>query len=326
MTKIRALGVGLLGLLVLALSACGSLIKTDQQTQALWYEDGDFQAQTFKGCIGNAVRDRKGIGDNFYPYPLGDRTWSFTGRPGSDAGPITIKTSDSQEMNVLGFMQFTLIDTVDPNGNVIKENCDTLRTFHERIGLKYGAYFNEDGSASKGWDNFLNDYIAVPVNNVMDRGGMQNNVRALYANTKLVNSVVCDPAGKVPADCGAQDAFKVYVQNNVQAEIDRVLGVPGFIKVKLVATETPRPSDELLDSFKKVEQAKADAEAKTATANADLTTQAAKNRLAAQKYKEVAECVKVLGVDPCFRLKLQEGPNPPQYIPYGSQLHVDAKK
>lgn len=296
----KRLAIFIAGLLLLALTGCGSLIKTDQQTQALWYEDGDFQAQVFKDCIKSATRERKGIGDSFYRYPIGDRTWSFTGRPGSDAGPITIKTSDSQEMSVLGFLQFTLTD-----------DCTTLRTFHERIGLKYHAYFNEDGSNSQGWVDFLNDYIAVPINSVMDRGGMQHDVRGLYNNTEIT-SPLCDPAQKQALKCGRQDAFKLYVQNNSQAEIDRVLGIPGFIKVKLVATETPQPDQSLLDSFKKVEQAKADAAA-----------QLERNKYAQKKYGEVAECVKVLGRDACYRLELQKGPNPPQWIPDGSQIHID---
>lgn len=272
-------------LLLLALTGCGALIKTDQQTQALWYEDGDFQAQVFKSCIKSATRERHGLGDTYYRYPIGDRTWSFTGRPGSDAPPITIKTKDSQEMSVIGLLQFTLTN-----------DCEILRTFHERIGLNYGAYFPDGAVTSDGWKRFLNDYIAVPVNTVMDRGGLQENVRVLYADT------------------AAQDKFKLYAQNNMQTEIDKVLGVPGFIKVKLVATETPQPSQELLDSFKKVEQAKADSAA-----------QLERNKYAKNKFGEVKECVAVLGADACFRLELQKGPNPPQYIPDGSSIHVNPK-
>jgi hypothetical protein len=305
-----AIGVAL-GLVLT--SGCGALIKTDQQTQALWYEDGDFQAQVFKGCIKSATRERHGLGDTYYRYPIGDRTWSFTGRPGSDAGPITIKTRDSQEMSVVGFMQFTLTD-----------NCEILRTFHERIGLKYGAYFPDGESVSDGWISFLNDYIAVPVNTVMDRGGLQHEVRSLYANSE-VTSTSCDVAQKAALKCGAQDAFKQYVQANAQGEIDRVLGIKDFLKVKLVAAESPQPSAELLDSFKKVEQGKAEAEATRSKAEADGTAQAAKNRLAKQKYQEIRECVAVLGQEACFRLELQKGPNPPQYIPDGSDLLVQEK-
>jgi hypothetical protein len=304
MNLLKRLMVAITGLAVLlGFSGCGSLIKTDQQTQALWYEDGDFQAQTFKGCILSATRERKGIGDAFYRYPIGDRTWSFTGRSGSDAEPIKIKTSDSQEMMVIGFMQFTLTN-----------NCETLRTFHERIGLNYGVAFADGASTSDGWKRFLNDYIAVPVNSVMDRGGMQHDVRGLYNNAEIT-SPLCDVEQKVATRCGRQDAFRQYVQHNVQGEIDKVLGIPGFLKVKLVATETPQPDQSLLDSFKKVEQARADAAA-----------QEERNKFAQKKYGEVSECVKVLGPDACFRLELQKGPNPPQYIPQGSQIHVDAKR
>lgn len=107
----------------------------------------------------------------------------------------------------------------------------------------------------------------------------------------------------------------------------QVLGqeMTGFIKVKLVATETPQPPAQLLDSFKEAEASKANAEAKKTAAEADLAAQDAKTRLAAGRYKEVAECVKVLGQAACFRLELQKGPNPPQYIPDGSQIHVPAK-
>lgn len=276
-------------------SGCGTVVKTGQDQQALWYEDGELSAQKFQGCVTPSLRERKGLGDRMYYYPAGLRTFSFTGREGSEAGPVSVKTKDSQEMNVVGFITFTLTS-----------DCNKLREFHEKIGLKYGAFFEEGATESKGWSNFLNDYMAVPLNSVMDKAGLQNTWRNLYS----------DPSAVVK--------FEQNVQENIGAEVAAALGDDGFINVQTVNIETPQPSQELLDSLKKVEQAKADAQAETERANAQKTSQTAKNQLAAEKYKGVEECRKVYSEQSCLTLDLADR-DKIQFYPQGSSVIVQPK-
>jgi hypothetical protein len=297
MNKIRKALAALGAAALLTLTGCGALIETDSATQALWYQDGDFEAPVFKGCIGGNVYERHGFGDAYFRYPTGDRTWSFTGREGSDTAPLSVKTKDKQEMIQRGFIKFNLTS-----------DCEALKTFHERIGLAGNAYFNEDGTMSPGWVTFLEKYLAVPVNTVMDNGGIQHNWLDLYNVQK------------------SQNAFEAYVQQNLKAEIDKTLGTPNLVAVTLVALETPQPPDALLESLRKSEQQVTEARGREAAAAADEKAQIAENRRLKAQFGGVKECVAVLGREACYRLELQKGPNPPQYIPDGSSVIVDPKR
>jgi hypothetical protein len=271
--------------LLVGASGCGSVVKTGQDYQAVWYEDGELSAQKFKDCVDPAVRDRKGLGDKFYFYPVGDRTFSFTGRPGSESGPVTIKTKDSQEMSVLGFIQFEL--TTD---------CEVLRKFHEQIGLKYGAYFDDNGK-SAGWGEFLNDYFAVPLNSIMDKAGLQQNWNDLYSNSASVTT------------------FEKYVVDNLGAEIESNLPA-GFINVKAVSIETPNPSEGLRKNLEARENAKAEKQ-----------VQDEKNKVRESKYAGAAECMKVFTKEQCLVLELAEKGDIPFYpVPQGGSINVTPKQ
>ena len=143
---LAAIGVAV----VLATSACGTVVKTGQDYQAVHYQDGEFSKQTFKDCVGTGERRRDGLGDVDYYYPAGERTFEFDG---TDSEPIKIQTKDTQEVSVSGFITFRLTD-----------NCDILRKFHEDKGLKKAAYFTKDGEnyKSDGWGDFLKTYFAIP--------------------------------------------------------------------------------------------------------------------------------------------------------------------
>jgi hypothetical protein len=278
--------IGIIGALVVGAAGCGEVVKTGQATQALWYEDGDFSAQHFKGCVTSAQRDRKGIGDKFYYYPSGQRTYSFTGLPGSERGPITITTQDSQQMTVAGFVTFDL--TTD---------CTTLRKFHEQIGLKYRAYFDEGSNDSAGWSKFLNDYVDVPLNVVMSNAALDYNWQPLFADSKTLTS------------------FDQEVSKNISNQIDQAIGIPGVIKVRDVNVQKPQPSKELLETIQQVQKAKAQGQADREKVDQERQTQQEKTKLEQDKLKTRQQCLKVYSEQYCFFLELQGGPNPPQYYP-----------
>lgn len=284
--------------LVIGMAGCGEVVKTNAGTQALWYQDGQFQAQTFKGCILNATRDRKGIGDKFYYYPEGQRTYSFTGLPGSERGPITITTQDSQQMTVAGFITFDLTT-----------NCQTLRKFHEQIGLKYGAYFNQGQNDSAGWDKFLNDYVEVPLNVVMSNAGLDYNWQPLYADSATLTQ------------------FDTEIEKNITSQIDQAIGIPGVIRVRDVNVQKPQPSDALLKTIQQVQQAKAQGAADRAKVDQERQTQEDKTKLEEDKIKTRQQCLKVYSEEHCFYIELQTGPNPPTLypVPEGGSIIVQPK-
>jgi hypothetical protein len=163
----------------------------------------------------------------------------------------------------------------------LNTDCETLRKFHELIGLKYKAYFDDAGmdtGTSAGWLKLLNDYLAVPLNSVMDRAGLQTGWRTLYTSSDAINT------------------FEDYVVKNLPAEVDKAIGTPGLITVKQVNIETPQPPAELLQALKANEVAKAENDA-----------QKQRNEVARTKYQSLADCrASGLTENACVLLKLAE--------------------
>lgn len=261
------------------LGAC-STANTGPDMMALHYSGGPFSSVNFKNCIEPGKLDYDGPGDNHYYYPSGQRTFSFTGRNNSESPQIAIKTKDSQQMMVAGFIAFEL-----------SSDCETLRKFHETVGIKLGAYFTEDGK-SEGWTRFISDYLLVPTNSVMDKAGLEQDWRTLYSSSQ------------------AQSDFEDYVMKNLPGEIDRAIGSKDFIKITSINIETPTPSEALLKSLEEVEAAKSQVE-----------VQKQKNAVTREQYKSLEECKKVVSEENCVMIRLVEsGKVTIVYVPRGSAI------
>jgi len=272
--------VALAAALVVAAAGC-TISNTAPDFRGLHYTGGAFSSTNFVKCQDPGTRVQDGPDDKHYYYPMGQRTFSFTDREGAETPPIAIKTKDSQEMTVKGFVTFEL-----------NPDCDTLKRFHEVIGLKYRAFFTEDemdnGQLSAGWLSFLGDYLAVPLNSTMDRAGLQSGWRTLYTSNDAIS------------------AFEDYAAKNLPAEVDRAIGTPGLVTVKQVNIETPQPSPELLDALKKTEVAKAENEA-----------QKQKNEVARTKFQSMQDCKAAgLSENTCLLIKLAEDGSIP-FLPIG---------
>ena len=274
----------MIAMLALVMTGCGTVVKTGQDQQAVWYEDGDFSAQKFKGCKAPAQRSREGLGDSVYYYPVGQRTYSFTGRDGSEAGPVTVKTKDFQQLIIPGFITFELTS-----------DCETLRQFHEQIGNKYQAYFSENNPESVGWNKFLNDYLAVPLNSISDKGGIQYNWQELAYDPKIL----------------AQ--YEEYIVTEIGKEIEAAVGIPGALKVRSVNVETPQPDPALVDANTKVEAAKKEKQ-----------VQDEKNKVNVSKYQTLEDCKRVASDEACLVIYLSEQGDVPFYpLPPGSGVNVN---
>lgn len=217
--KITAAVAVALGLSVM--TACSS-VSTSPDEQALHYKGGSFSSKSYESCIDPSTREFNGPGDDHFVYPAGQRTYSFTGRKGSESKAIKVKTQDSQQLSVKGFVTIELTN-----------DCKLLRKFHEAIGSKYKAY--EPG----GWLNLLNDYVAVPLNSTMDKAALAYPWRTLYSSSDALTE------------------FENAVKENLPAEVKTAMG-DSFITVKAVSLETPEPDKELLDGLKASEKAKLD--------------------------------------------------------------------
>lgn len=279
MTKRIIAGVIALFMAVM-ITGC-STVSTEPDEVALHYSGGSFSSKNFKGCVGTSNRQMDGPGDAHYTYPAGQRTFSFTGAEGSEQGPITVTTNDGQNLSVPGFVTFTL-DT----------SCETLRDFHEKVGMKYGAY--KDGG---GWDAFLNDYIAVPLTSAMNKASLDTGWYALYSSSE------------------AQANFEEYVKENLPGEVQKALG-DNFLTINAVQISKPMPNEELTRALAQKEQAKIENEA-----------QKERNAVARTKYDSLKDCRQSgLSESACITVYLAEQGDIPFYpVPQGGNLNISPK-
>jgi hypothetical protein len=206
------------------MSGC-STTSTEPDEVALHYTGGSFSSKNFEKCIDASDRSVDGPGDQHYVYPKGNRTFSFTGKDGSEAGPIAVTTKDGQEVFIPGFVTFTL-----------NTDCKTLREFHEKIGKKYEAY--KDGKDGKGWTEFLNDYVYTPLDSAMNRASLEaDGWYALYS------------------DAAVQNEFEEAVKDSLPDEVIKALG-GDFITVNAVQISKPSVSDGLKKGLSAKEEAR----------------------------------------------------------------------
>ncbi|WP_198659033.1 SPFH domain-containing protein [Nocardiopsis sp. FIRDI 009] len=147
----------------LLLTSCSTSVNPDQV--ALEYNAGAFSSTEFDQCVDPGNREYYGPGDRMFVYPGGQRTFTFSGAENAEMATSTAVSSDDLELQVTGLVTFAL-----------NPDCETLRLFHEQIGLKYEAH--EDA----GWNEMLRDYIGQPLNRAIDDATKEYTWRELYTD------------------------------------------------------------------------------------------------------------------------------------------------
>lgn len=273
----------------LVLTGCSS-VNTQPDEVALHYKGGSISSAKFEKCVPVSKREFDGPGDSHYIYPQGQRTFSFTGAEGSERPPINV-TTGSQEVQVPGFVTFTL-----------NTECDVLREFHERVGIKYGAY--KDGG---GWDDFLADYIAVPLDATLNKAA--GAISAPEGESADQNWY------RLYTNADTQKAFEEYVKENLPGEIEATLGSK-YITVNAVSIAKPQVSDALKTSLAAKEKARLENEA-----------QQERNTVARTKYDSMKDCRESgLSESACITIYLADEGNIPFYpVPQGGNLNVSPR-
>lgn len=273
---------------VLLVAACSS-VTTQFDQEALMYKGGSLSSKTFKQCVPVSKRVTGGPSDNYYVYPVNQRSFDATGGKDAEANAPTIVTKDSVEMKVPYTVTLTL-----------KRDCDSLRKFHENVGNKYQAWWggtdfvdaNED-DVPDGWVKMLNFGVGIPADSVLDQIAVGYNWRDLWQKADI----------------------KVKVQNEfadkLQDAIDRQLG-GSYFDVGVITLQKPDPTNADLKKAVADEQA-AVSKAQSAQAQANAQKLAAEAQIAVAKAEaaQIAEQVRVLGPDAYVRLEaLKKNINP----------------
>ncbi len=141
---------------------------TDANKIGLHYGGGVVEDKTFKSIVPPGSTNKLiGPGDTVYAYPIDQRSY-IIGGDGADtdsADEVTVVSKDNVRLGVRVQVYFTL-----------NRNEDTLKSFHERIGLKTDAY--ED----RGWNDMLQSYFRPQIDRALAAVATNYTWAELYNN------------------------------------------------------------------------------------------------------------------------------------------------
>lgn len=303
----RAKSITLAAIVLVAITGC-STVKTDPDQTALHYDAGTWSATKYKNVVGASQYKRYGPGDKYFLYPVGQHSYDATGGPQSEHLPFTSSSKDSVELATPLSVTFELVTN----------DSATLRNFHELIGLKYQAYYEQDSSGdtkppqdikdpsgvSAGWHHMLDFYMGQSIDNTVDR------VLAGYAWR--------DAYGSADARNAIQAAVLNELPRAVATKMQGTYFTSWAVQVQRPVPTNPALLKAIADNQTQIaaaQAAKAKADADTATANAQLALQraeAAKKKADISAYGSVEEYNKAQAIE--------KGINPyqPTYVVSGT--------
>lgn len=171
-----------------ALTGCATASPAPD-VDAIRYDSPPFSGTSFKECVQAGSYDMAApwSGADFFDYPAGQRTYTFTGDgKGADAAAIKANTRDGVEMTVAGVVGFRLNTT-----------CDALKSFHENVGLKFNASM-KDGQTSEGWAKMLDTYLGASVQRAVNDATQARTWQALYSDPATKTQWEADVKAKLP--------------------------------------------------------------------------------------------------------------------------------
>jgi hypothetical protein len=270
---------------------------------------GPFDDQGDRGCIQPATRSVEDANDNYFSYPANQRTYNFNSTSNADGPPITVVSKDGQTLSISGTLSFNL-----------NPDCKTLHAFHDKVGNREHAYFEDPAVTPEGWLKVLNTYMRPALDGTLDRTAKQYDWRQLYSDVTIKD--------KMNEDVNSQILRLVN---------DRFEGNEQFFINFSSLILQPQADAELVASVKANEVSKAQAQATETKAKADAAAAEAGSRAqVSQKKAELtvaqieaqikeAEIKAYGGIkDYNNNLAIQKGLNPFQPT-YGGSVLTPAK-
>ncbi len=168
---VKAKVIGSLVLAVIAIIVLFNIFNfadTDANKIGLHYGGGVVEDKKFKSVIPPGSTNKLiGPGDTVYAYPTDQRSYIIGGAGADTDGgdEVTVVSRDNVRLGVRVQVYFTL-----------NRNEDTLKSFHERIGLKTDAY--ED----RGWNEMLQSYFRPQIDRALAAVATNYSWAELYNN------------------------------------------------------------------------------------------------------------------------------------------------
>lgn len=231
---------------VFGLSAC-SVVQTEPDQQAIRYSDPFFGAKSFKECFDASSYDIASPTNTNYIYPAGQRVYNANG---TDGDFFSVTTKDGVTLSVEAAVRFELTS-----------DCDTLRQFHEKIGLKTEAF------TDTGWATVLNNYFRSPLNRALTDATQGMNWQDIYSN----------PESKASWEKEVQKLLPQYINQAVGGS---------YFEIQGVTLQKPTLPPELENALKDAEVAAQQARA-----------QEQRNSQVTSELESIRELVDVLGAD-----------------------------
>lgn len=247
--KILLLAVALVAMA--GLSSCSTYVAPDTVLKGVAYTGGDYDAKVFDRCVEPGANEKIDWGGKAQFYPVNTRTFDFSTRPGADAPPISVSTSNNQELSQGGTITF-LLDTdctpwdemgADPDGPgpllpTLKKHWPggKLQAFNETIGVGKGAAFGEDSTAvPQGWKDAMNIYLGGPTERTMDNKGGTYPWQKLYSDQTSFDLYAKDVKDGIPgaiaALTGGTEFYKI-----IAIQLDKP-NVSGALKAQMESAE-----------------------------------------------------------------------------------------
>lgn len=249
------------GLAALALTACTS---TAADETAVHYSGGPLSNKKPEGCVPKSSRDYS-VFDTYRYYPVGQVSYDFTGKDGSDAEPISVVSKDNQPVTVPG--QITMY---------LNTRCDVLTSFDVNVGSRLSAFMvDKDGRyvRSPGWRRMLSLYVGRAADATLDR------VAKRYTRDQLFS----DPSIK--------DTLNAEVNAKLAQLVNQQMGTAGkagaYFTNYQASVNQPDPGQQYRDIL--IQQQSVIAEAKATEAKAVADAHAARAAADAQVAQKEAE-------------------------------------
>lgn len=180
-------------------------------------------SQKFVDCVEPGHKATNGMGDKYFYYPVGQRTYTFGNGAGADAPPLTTTTKDQVELTVEGTIAFTLntncSDYKDSTGRDWPGGI--IQKFNDTIGRKdWGdgshAYATSAGEDQpKGWDAMLAIYLAKTADRSIDNEALGYTWEQLYNDPASKASWEKAVVAEIPKLVKAQAGEDYFTVNNI---------------------------------------------------------------------------------------------------------------
>ena len=265
------------------------------------YGGGPVEDKTYQGLVSpGSTSEPVGYGDAVYRYRIDQRSWigrncesSGTGPPCADRPEVEFVSKDGIRMHAPVDVYFTL-----------KRDEETLKRFHEEIGLKTEAF------QEKGWVQMLRTYFDPALDRAIDSAGLAFDWRPLRENEQIRNDFAQQASGQFSAELERATGGSYFCSPTYQdpedpcGQISFAIGQPTPVDARVVEAiegeQTARAQTQSLAA----EQARAEAEAR------------ARQVLIDQVGPEVYACLEAI------HAAERAGVGPPPCIPAGSASPV----